>query len=466
MNKSVYAFVVILALAVLLAACGSPAPATPVTVVVTAPPQVVEVTKVVAGTPVTEKVIVTATPEPTANPYDDKAPITVWIDQDRQPYIDAYKKANPDKASLIQESIVDREQFPAKVLLFNNTDQGWPDVVFAEPRLVGRVADAAHNFPLDLKPWVKADVLSNYDGMAGCTFGDKTYCLPNDLAQFVTYYNKPLMDKFGYTMPTTFEELQDLSDKVAKEHPGYLLGTLGDGWTLLSFLEASGCPTHELVNDNTLKIDMTDPKCIRAAKLMDHMIANKTLWNTDYFDATFVQQMNDNKVLINPMATWAWGVFNGTYYKTPEHQLGVAAPLKWKDDAAALTPAMGGGGWTVSRHTQNPQLAADLVTWLTTNTDLWSTLPNWPAYKPNVELFQKQVSSNAIFANDPFEAMKAAASQLGPLSKWPRFDLISPLTGVVKDAYQNKATIESVLSQVADKLTPLAQAEGYEVVNK
>jgi hypothetical protein len=52
------------------------------------------------------------------------------------------------------------------------------------------------------------------------------------------------------------------------------------------------------------------------------------------------------------------------------------------------------------------------------------------------------------------------------LDKWPRFDLISPLTGVVKDAYQNKATIESVLPQIAEKLTPLAQAEGYEVVNK
>jgi len=90
MNKSVYAFVVILALAVLLTACGSPAPSAPV--VVTAPPQIVEVTKVVAGTPVTEKVVVTATPEPTANPYDDKAPLTVWIDQDRQPYIDAYKR--------------------------------------------------------------------------------------------------------------------------------------------------------------------------------------------------------------------------------------------------------------------------------------------------------------------------------------------------------------------------------------
>ncbi len=398
--------------------------------------------------------------------YDENAPITVWIDQDRQPYIDAYKAANPDKADLIEEAIVDREQFPSKVLLFNNTNQGWPDVVFGEPRFVGRVADAAHNFPLDLTPWVDADVLNNYDGMAGCTFGDQIFCVRNDLAQYVLYYNKPLMDEFGYAVPTTWEEYQDLSDKVAAEHPGYLLGTFGDGWTFLAYFDPSGCPSHELVDDNTFKVDMSDERCVRAAKLVDHMIANKTLWNTDYFDATFVQQQNDNKVLMVPMASWAWGVFNGTYYLTAEHQLGVAPPLKWEDQEQAIDVAQGGAGWMVSRHTTNPKLATELIVWLTTNEDLWSTIPNFPAYKPIQSLFQDQVSGNDIFANDPFPAMQEAAGLLGPLDKWPRFDLISPLTEVVKGAYQENATIESVLNMVAEKLTPLAQTEGYEVVNQ
>jgi len=398
--------------------------------------------------------------------YDENAPITVWIDQDRQPYIDAYKAANPDKADLIEEAIVDREQFPSKVLLFNNTNQGWPDVVFGEPRFVGRVADAAHNFPLDLTPWVDADVLNNYDGMAGCTFGDQIFCVRNDLAQYVLYYNKPLMDEFGYAVPTTWEEYQDLSDKVAAEHPGYLLGTFGDGWTFLAYFDPSGCPSHELVDDNTFKVDMSDERCVRAAKLVDHMIANKTLWNTDYFDATFVQQQNDNKVLMVPMASWAWGVFNGTYYLTAEHQLGVAPPLKWEDQEQAIDVAQGGAGWMVSRHTKNPKLATELIVWLTTNEDLWSTIPNFPAYKPIQALFQDQVSGNDIFANDPFPAMQEAAGLLGPLDKWPRFDLISPLTEVVKGAYQENATIESVLNMVAEKLTPLAQTEGYEVVNQ
>jgi ABC-type glycerol-3-phosphate transport system substrate-binding protein len=450
MHKRMWKIAGLLAVAaVILTACGTAS--TPAVV-----------TQMVGGTPQ----VITVTPAPTENPYDETAPITVWIDQDRQPYIDAYKAANPDKADLVQETIVDREQFPSKVLLFNNTDEGWPDVVFAEPRLVGRVADAAHDFPLDLKPWISADILDNYDGMAGCTFGDQIFCVRNDLAQYVLYYNKPLMDQFGYQVPTTWEEYQALSDKVAAEHPGYLLGTLGDGWSWLSFFDASSCPSHLLVDDNTIEINVMDPKCTRAAKLVDHMIANKTLWNTDYFDATFVQQQNDNKVLMISMASWAWGVFNGTYYLTADHQLGVASPLKWADEAGPVNVAQGGSAWTVSRHTKNPKLATDLVVWLTTNTDLWATLPNWPAYKPNVALFQMQVSSNAIFANDPFEAMQVAAGGLGPLDKWPRFDMISPLTQVVKGAYQDKVTMEAALPQVLDMFKPLAETEGYLVVTQ
>jgi hypothetical protein len=40
------------------------------------------------------------------------------------------------------------------------------------------------------------------------------------------------------------------------------------------------------------------------------------------------------------------------------------------------------------------------------------------------------------------------------------------LTEVVKGAYQNNETMESVLPQVAEKFTPLAEAQGYEVVTR
>ncbi|MGA3056928.1 MAG: hypothetical protein ABSE70_02650 [Candidatus Limnocylindrales bacterium] len=430
----------------------------------------------------------TAAPTPTTAPGESAAPttatsaapsidmttpITVWIDQPRQPAIDAYIAAHPAAKSAIKSVIVDRETFPSKVLLFNNTGSGWPDVVFAEPRLVARVADAAHNFPLDLTGKVPADQLANYSGLSNCTFNGKVYCVRNDLAQMVTYYNKPLMDKFGYTVPTTFEEMQALSDKVAKDHPGYLLGTLGDGWTFLSFFEASGCPTHNVKDAGTLLINVADPACVRAANLVDHMIANKTLWNTDYFDASFVKQANANKLLMMIAPDWAaLGTFKGTYYtdktspKVTDKFLAVAAPLKWAADAKAQTGAMGGAGWTVSQHTKNVSLSVDLIEWVTQNAGFWKGTTNFPAYKPLQAEFQAAVSSDPIFASDPFPAMAAAADLISPLDNWPRFDLIAPLNTVVKDAYSKKQTVLATLPEVVTAFTPLAQAQGYNVVSQ
>ncbi len=446
------------AASVILAACATPTP-----VVVTSAPQVI--TQIVEGTPV--QVVVTSTPAPTEDPYDDNAPVTVWIDADRQAAFDAYVKAHPDKAQLLTAVTVDREQLPAKTLLFNNTDQGWPDVVFAEPRLVARVADAAHHLPLDLTPWVPADVLDGYDGMAGCRFGDQVYCLRYDLAMFVLYYNKPLMDEFGYSVPTTFEEYQALSDKVAAEHPGYYLGTFGDGWTFISYFDASGCPSHELVNDSELKIDVKDPRCVRAAQLVDHMLANKTLFTTDYFSADFANIVSSNKLLAMPGPAWMFGVFGGnensSWYKTSEHQLGVSAPLKWADDAQAQTPAMGGAAWMVSNHTENPRLAVDFIQWVTTSPDFWKGTTNYPAYKPIQNLWQEAVASNKLFATDPFPVYQQASALITPLDKWPRFDLIAPFSLVVQGAIKDGKSIESVLPEIADQLGPLAQAQGYQV---
>lgn len=397
--------------------------------------------------------------------------ITVWIDQPRQPVVDGFKAKYPQYASLINATVVDRETLPAKTLLFNNTGSGWPDVVFAEPRLVARVADAAHNFPLDLTTLVPADMQKQYAGADNCTFNGKVYCLRNDLAQMVTYYNAPLFTKFGYEVPKTFEDMQALSDKVAKDHPGYYLGTLGDGWTWLSYFEASGCPYANVKDVGTLQINVSDPNCTRAAQLIDHMVANKTLWNTDYFTASWVTIANNNKLLMLIAPIWAaLGTFKGTYYTdktTPNqssHVLGVAAPLKWAADANAQTAAMGGAAWVISQHTKNQGLSLLFAEYATQDPDLWKGSSNFPSFTPLQPLFNATVKDDPIFASDPTAAFATAGAEISAVGdNWPRFDLIAPLNTVVKDMYSKKQTMVATLPEVLTVLKPLAEAQGYNV---
>lgn len=403
---------------------------------------------------------------------DDKAPITVWIDTTRQAAIDAYKKANPDKAALIKEVIVDREQFPAKVLLFNNTNSGWPDVVFAEPSIVGQVSDAAHNFPLDLKDMVSADVVKDFgNSIAPCWFDGKLFCLRNDVAQNVLYYNKKLMDEFGYTVPTTWEAYQDLSDQVAKDHPGYIMGAFGDQWNWAVYFWASGCPMNEVLSVSQVRINANDPRCIRAAKLVDHMIGNGTIAKVDPFDPAFAKIANDNQLLMIIDASWFGEyIFGGKpdslYYKTAEGQLGTAAPLKWKDDPAPMTATHGGAAWTVSRHSKNPKLAVEVALFVTTADDYQATGPTFPGYLPVADKWAKTIQSNALYANDPYAVFKDAVQYITPLDKQPRYDWGTTTVKFLKEANQNGTTHLEALPLIGEELKKVAEAQGYEVVTE
>jgi ABC-type glycerol-3-phosphate transport system substrate-binding protein len=124
---------------------------------------------------------------------------------------------------------------------------------------------------------------------------------------------------------------------------------------------------------------------------------------------------------------------------------------------------MGGAAWTVSNHTKNPKLAVDLIQWVTTDPDFWKGTTNFPAYQPIQPLWQEAVASNALFANDPFPVYQQAATELSPLDKWPRFDLIAPLSEAVRTGLQEDRSVESILPDVADKLAPLAETQGYQV---
>jgi ABC-type glycerol-3-phosphate transport system substrate-binding protein len=416
----------------------------------------------------------TSTPQAaTQQPYDDQAKITVWIDEVRQPAVEAYTKAHPDKASLIVTAIVDRGQFPAKVLQSNKANQGWPDVVFAEPNLILQVSDADHHFPLDLKDWVPAETIKDFapGSLDACSVDGKLVCLRYDLAQMVLYYNKPLIDLFGYTVPTSWEEYQALSDRVATEHPGYFMGSFGDGWGFRTFFTPSGCPFSEVTGPDQVRINLADPACIRAASLVDHMLANGTLSSDNPFANAFVKAARQNMLLMMPAAAW-YGeyMFGGkpdsVYYQTAEHQLGVALLPKWADQAKGVVDAQGGGAWTVSSHTRNPKLAADLAAWLSTSIEALGSGPDWPAYVPVQDAWGKLTAANPLYANDPSPIYKEAAGMISPQNNEPRYDSLGVLNDAVSQVNRQRKRIVDLLPEIQKQLETLAVKAGYQVVTQ
>jgi multiple sugar transport system substrate-binding protein len=129
-----------------------------------------------------------------------------------------------------------------------------------------------------------------------------------------------------------------------------------------------------------------------------------------------------------------------------------------------MTAAMGGGAWVVSRHTQNVALALDFITWMVAAPEFWSITPDYPVYVPVQPAWDKAVSANPLFANDPFPVMQAASQAISPLDTTPGYDVMGILGDSAGQALSKKQTIESLLPDLQSAMTAAAEKAGYQVI--
>ncbi|WP_208761831.1 ABC transporter substrate-binding protein [Microbispora hainanensis] len=353
---------------------------------------------------------------------DDKAPITVWVDSDRVSAADAFKKANPDvKIDVVtyDGSANGSNSFRTKVQLFDRAGSGWPDVVFstqnndaawASQKSNGKQAFAAV-LNSGLVPKTALDSFTP-GSLDPCTVEGKVYCLRNDLAQVVLWYNKELLDKFGYTLPTTWEEYQTLGEKVAKEHPGYIVGAVGDSFASEIYFWSGKCQANGVTGPTTVTVSTGTAECKRVASMLDVLIKNGTTPNLSVFTPEFVKKYT-GKVLLMPGPAWyAGAIFNNPQsLNVPAGQLGVAAPLTWQGDTPA-TGNVGGGTWFVSSHSKNLKAAEKFVEFVTTADDYQvNVAPGYPAYAPAAEKWLKKQESSGYYATD-LQALLTAGSQI------------------------------------------------------
>ncbi|GAA3454926.1 ABC transporter substrate-binding protein [Dactylosporangium matsuzakiense] len=349
---------------------------------------------------------------------DDNAGITVWVDADRAAAVDAFKKANPGvkiESVTYDGSANGSNSFRTKMQLFDRAGSGWPDVVFSTQNNDAAWASQSTNgkqaFAATLDQGLVAkETLTNFTAGAlnPCTVGGKVYCLRNDLAQVVLWYDRALLQQFGYALPTTWEEYQALGERVAREHPGYIVGTVGDAWTPEVFFWGSKCRANGITGPKSVTVDTGSTECKRAAAMLDVLIKNGTTPSVSVFTPEFVKTYA-GKVLMAPGPAW----FSGAIFNNPQSlnvakgELGVAAPLPWRGEEA-VTGNVGGGTWFISSHSKNLKAAAKFAEFVTTADDYQVNLaPGYPAYAPAADKWIKKQESSGYYATDLQPLIKA-----------------------------------------------------------
>lgn len=403
--------------------------------------------------------------------------LTVWVDAVRLPVAKLYAKTHPKVHLKIVTFDGDGNgatTLQTKIQLWNRTGKGWPDVIFSEQANDPVwMAQKPFEFALNLKGVFPANLLKGWPSpsLAQCTVNGQLVCLQDNLAQEVLYVNKKLMTQFGYSVPKTWQEWAALGAKVAKDHPGYIIGTVGDSYGAWLYLWADKCPISQVVGPKTVRINAGDVHCTRMASLLDPLINSGVVSNESIFTASFATKFggDTDKILLMPGPVWyAKDIFSGTLH-VPAGEMTAALPLRWNSEPL-VTGQVGGGPWIVSRHTKNKAAAIDFVKFATTSLAVKGKVgalsPGYPSYGPAATVWLKSLNADPYFAAPEGPAFKAAANLV-----WKGWSMVTypdqPVwsNAVVTQLVAGKS-LSSVLPALGQGLGNNAKAAGYKVVTK
>jgi len=408
-------------------------------------------------------------------PQDDSAPITVWTDSTRLPSVQAYQKSHPTvKLNIVTfDGSADGSTYlQTKVQLFDRTNSGWPDVVFASPTDVTWASQPtsptaqAFAAPVD-EGLVPKSTLDNFaqGSLTPCQFNGHTYCLRNDIAQVVLWYDKTLLDQWGYPVPTTWEQYQQLGEQIAHDHPGYLVGAIGDTNSQESYFWSAQCPAQQLTGPNTLRVDLTDSHCTKMANLLDTLVKAGSVTTQGFFGQGFAKTYG-NKVAMAVGPSWYGQYLFNSAFKTPAGQITAAAPLKWQGDTKTVTGNVGGGVWMISSHSKNLKAATAVATWLTTSNDNLTNAPTYPAYAPGAAAWLANPANKDYFATDVTSVFQQAANEVWTGWGNTKFSDATAWSSVVLPALTSGKTLSQTLPAWQNEIADEARSVGYTVTTK
>ncbi len=403
--------------------------------------------------------------------------LTIWVDSARLPMAKAYAKTHPGvdvKIVTFDGGANGDGSIESKVALFNRIGRGWPDIIFSEEAndVQRLAAPQFQNFSAVLNKGLVPDkVLSGYakGALYPCMVGGKLECLRNDMAFDVLWVNMPLMKQWGYTVPSTWQQWQAIGESVAKNHPGYIVGTAGDSFDDSIYLQAAQCPVNEVVNAYTVLDNPNDPHCTRMGKLLDPLLTDKSLPVVYSLASTFGKQYANKTLMLIGPAWYSGAIFEGTgsEFNSPKGTWAAYPPLAWGSPTArAFTGDVGGGLWIMSSHAANPKLTAQAMTWLATSTTSQDLSQGYPGYVPAARSWIAQQDKSQFFAKPLAPTFAKAVGEVWTGWSESQWDVYGLWASNVLPNLASGSTFSSQIPVLASQISNAAAVAGFQVVTK
>lgn len=402
-----------------------------------------------------------------AVPAQAQTEIVVWSDTPRLPIFEAYDEAHPDV--VFKTLTVSDDELVTKLQLAMQANAEVPDVIFmASTPHPALLSTRRSNYLMDLKPDLSQDVLDGFFTNANsiCSIDGKILCLRSDVAHLVNWYDASLVEELGITVPETWEEFEQLGADLAARGEGHILGSGTQPELVMGFLYGSGCDLAVPVADaeNTLKVDLSTDECLRAANMVDNMLANGSLSKFGAFEPGMVAEAADNKLVMMMGPTWYGEFVMKPSYGIPAGRLAVAAPPRWSAQDEPLTFSWGGGNYGGWRGTEHPDIVRDIIIWTATEETHLENAVTMPADSSASVIWGQRVNADPYYAtNDVFDQMLDAAQYSHPGYASLRFDIRVAWAKTVGPQLAEGQKLADLLPAFAEEVSNMARVAGYEI---
>ncbi len=405
--------------------------------------------------------------------------ITIWADAPRLPGAKLYAKIMKGKVN-VKVELHGQNDLLAKVQLFNRTKKGWPDVVFGPPNDVAVLKNPLIGNARVLDDLLTKAEIKNFGQLNNwCKAADgKYYCVKNDMAQSVLWYDTVLFKEFGYKVPTKMSELFAIGADMAAKHPGYSLGALGDAGAYSAYFWPSQCPLNAEKSATRVVINSKDPRCTRVTSALQPLIDKGVYDKGSAFSAEFIKNVGQAGKLVAQIGPSWWGEFvlrPPSSYAVPANRIAAAPMPIWDDETVNYSGEWGGGIYTISPHSKFPKEALAFALFMVNdkrnvvdvvNPDGSRGAPTFPASLSGNAFWKAKINADTYYASSPYPAMAAQAGKVWTGVKPVRYDADGAWGTAFSPALAKDGNIQAALDAYAAYTSNLAKQLGYEVSKK
>jgi multiple sugar transport system substrate-binding protein len=292
------------------------------------------------------------------------------------------------------------------------------------------------------------------------------YCLRNDIAANVLWYNPTLMKRFGYSLPTTWQAYERLGLKVAKQHPGYLVGDAGGLATDGSIeMWSAKCTPYRVTGPNAVTTaSLRSPNCIRDYKLLNALIAAGSV-STEGMTTPGFEKNEGKKMLLMPGPNWEGLALFKPDFGIKAKTLAAAPMPTWAGEKGPSDGDDGGGIYYLSSHLTPHQLrvAEGVIQWMATSPKWQDIGPTFPAYAPDDAGWVKDSAGGWFDQSIPSltQVLDETAKSIWPGWHYVTFDDYA--SQFFAEAGKDHKPIQDLLSQWTDAEASSAEEFGYSV---